>query len=209
MKYNKPITLLLLFFILLVTGCTDKQVKTSTEPVQQDEVKQSEKVKPPEPNIKPSFLTKTFKTPFLSFDYPADWDEDRTVFSDNTITSLVNLREIDGKEYTGKRIDLNVSEFDNISNVKTIDDFKQYFFENKFSQIDHKLIDDVGYLNDDIAIVEYINYEQSPFLRNKHYIWTNNNGKFYFVSFCLDESNANNEKTKEMFNVFEESLNFK
>jgi len=183
----------------LVSGCGDDEVigesnQSSLVIEQSNQIQQ----------VNSSFST--FDNPFLTFNYPASWEEDREMFDQYTITSLANIKEIQNKDFTGKRIDLTVSKL-NIPNVNTIEGFKKYFYQYKLSKIDYKMIDDSSFINGNIAIIQYTDYNQTPFLRDKFYIWTNGDGKFYIIGICCDESNI--ENVKEIIDVFEKSLAFK
>jgi len=142
----------------LVSGCKDEVISSNSEQSSEQVIEQSNQTnKQTEQNTTLSFPVKIFDTPALSFNYPASWEEDREMFDQYTITSLANLKEIQGKEFTDKRIDLTVSKL-NIPNVNTIEGFKKYFYQYKLSKIDYKMIDDGSFINGNISIIEYTDY---------------------------------------------------
>ncbi len=196
---NRFLMLLLLLLTLLLPGCTDNEIKTLTEPKQQDTVKQSEGVKTPEQKIIPSFSIKTYSTPFIEFDYPADWDEsdEGYFYEKDTIKVIIGDME-KGTCITVKQ------KFD--KSINSADQARTEFIELCDSMQNIEYIDKESFLNGNIAILEGIVYGRFE-AHAKEYFWNNGDGKTYQIE--ISTNNDNWDNLREIIQVFEQSIKFK
>ena len=198
--YLRKCFLCILLCLIFISGCEDKEVST-IEQINKSE--QTTKVEQQE--VKEELKTKEFSTPNVYFLYPDNFEIDREAYTSDTIVSLVNSKEIKDQQYTGKRIDINVQKL-LLPEIKTLDQFKDTIIKNKLSQIDNEILDEKSYLNENIAIFYYLDYNQEPFLRDKMYIWTDGNSKFYVITVCADKDNV--KGMDKVSNILEKSLKF-
>ncbi|MCE5220064.1 MAG: hypothetical protein LLF98_02050 [Clostridium sp.] len=174
----------------LFVGCNEKaKINTQVSPVvEQTNQKQTQ----PKQKIVPSFPVTTYNTPFLTFDYPKNWIEDKEITSPNLVIGLVNPEDGLNFIYISK---LNTSETKLQNVVKTIKLSGMY---------DTKIINQ-GYLNQQCYYTEYY-INNNPITHNKRYIYQIND-TFYRATIGIEDSKW--EGFKEVIQVFEQSLKFK
>lgn len=169
-----------------VVGCKETVKDTSTQNLQVSNQSQQEQ------KTTPSFPIKTYNTPFLTFNYPASWEEDKEITSPDLIIGLINPNDKLNFLYIGK-LKTSETNLENVINTTKLS-----------GMYDTKVINK-GYINNQCYYTEYyVNY--NPITHNKMYIYQSGDS-FYKATISIEDSKW--ENFKEVVQVFEQSLEFK
>jgi hypothetical protein len=209
MSFKRPLTLLLVFIILFLSGCSNTAQTTKSEP---EQPKQIQEIAQPviEQKITPSFPTTTYSSPFLEFVYPADWELYTDSFNIPDIDTVVVYRGYIELPHNDNNMVLIMVGRNNNTTIKTSVEIRDISL-NKLINLEKAgkaELKDKGVINDNIATLDAINWDRTP-MRMKTYYYINNDGKFYMAYITTYNDNWDKTQTQEIIKVFEQSLKFK
>jgi len=192
---------LCLVLFLGVTGCNEIE-ETNTQKLQVDKQTQKEEVEQSQEKVTPSFAVKKYETPFLEFEYPADYEPYKTMMnlSNTIVIAYTNRNQFEKNDSRG--ITIVVDKYNKNVDAKTFcDNYITGVSKDSNVSIISPPTDKNG-----IQYFEYIVYEKTNEI-DKGYTWTNGSGKIYQAMIYGDESNRN--EIEKVAQVFEKSIKFK
>jgi len=209
MVSKRPFVLLLIFIILLVSGCSNTAQTTKSEPAQP---KQIQEIAQPviEEKITPSFPISTYSSPFLEFNYPLDFELYTDDFEIPDMDTVVIYKGYIEETHDDSNMVLIMIGRNNDNTIKSSVEARDVTL-NKLKNLEKAGKGELkgkGIINDNIATLDAVNWDKIP-MRMKIYYYRNDEGKFYAAYITTYNDNWDKNKTQEIIKVFEESLKFK
>ena len=209
MVSKRPFVLLLIFIILLVSGCSNTAQTTKSEPAQP---KQIQEIAQPviEEKITPSFPISTYSSPFLEFNYPLDFELYTDDFEIPDMDTVVIYKGYIEETHDDNNMVLIMVGRNNDNDIKSSVEARDTSL-NKLKDLEKEgkyELKDKGILNDDIVTLDAISWDKNP-MRMKTYYYATNDGRFYTAYITTYNDNWDKIKTQEIIKVFEGSLKFK